>query len=205
MVEGCEQSTALRTHLVPIAASLLVNSHANPDGGLNRTHLVSRALRGPTRPGRAELAVAVLIRGHLSPMSGLMTGEAVFQRNWEPPMVAMAAPRLPAFTSPSLFLSRSITGVTVWPVAVAASLGGLTDLVTRLAGSFPGAGAIGEGQGTKGGSSDRGTTDGSDRAHLAHETCCLRKLDTAFPHELLMFRSTNADPEWESESFRRRS
>ncbi len=55
-MEGCEQRTALQIHRVPFAASLLVNSHANPDGGPNRTYLVSRALRGPIRPVRAELA-----------------------------------------------------------------------------------------------------------------------------------------------------
>ncbi len=43
MVEGCEQPTALQSHLVPFAISLLVSSDANPDGGPNWTHLVSAA------------------------------------------------------------------------------------------------------------------------------------------------------------------
>lgn len=59
MVEGYEQRTALQIHLVPFAASLLVNFHANPDGGPNRTHLVSRALRGPIRPELAGVGVGM--------------------------------------------------------------------------------------------------------------------------------------------------
>jgi hypothetical protein len=54
MVEGYEQRTALQIHLVPFAASLLVNFHANPDGGPNQTHLVSRALRGADQAGEGE-------------------------------------------------------------------------------------------------------------------------------------------------------
>jgi hypothetical protein len=135
-----------------------------------------------------------------------MTGEAGFQRPWKPPMAAMAAAIAPLHLTLALLEQIKHGGYGLAGGGGGGGiLGGLADLVTRLAGSFSGAGAIGEGQGTQGGSSDRGTTDGSDRVHLTHETFCFRKLDIAFPHEILMFGSANADPEWEAECFGRRS
>ena len=68
MLEGCEQPTALQSHLVPFAASLLVNSHANPDGGPNRTHLVSAAAIVARR--MAMIGRSVAGRFERSPLSG---------------------------------------------------------------------------------------------------------------------------------------
>jgi hypothetical protein len=48
----------LQSHRVPFAVSLLVSSHANPDGGPNWTHLVSAAAIGERRMALIGRSVA---------------------------------------------------------------------------------------------------------------------------------------------------